>query len=201
MAVGKTLAQLMWHLRRNTRELGCNVCAPGQDQHIRRSHCADEKIDDPNSKKKNEGIGGWTHIECGHLKATIWLISAQRVTVLSPGTSPGLPTSHASSHSFGGTTCPEGHTRGCTRWLRCLLTLLMSCSSDLAQETSFHSPVPSHTVSHPQEPEAAGPGPHVLKVHHKYTVALQVEPGLSYRELLDLVCKKLELQPEHTELR
>ncbi|XP_065505099.1 neutrophil cytosol factor 2 isoform X2 [Caloenas nicobarica] len=52
-----------------------------------------------------------------------------------------------------------------------------------------------------EEPEAAVPSPHVLKVHHKYTVALQVEPDLSYRELLDLVCKKLELQPEHTELR
>ncbi|NWX60811.1 NCF2 factor, partial [Promerops cafer] len=41
----------------------------------------------------------------------------------------------------------------------------------------------------------------VLKVHYKFTVALRVDPGLSYRELLELVCKKLELQPEHTELR
>ncbi|OPJ76811.1 neutrophil cytosol factor 2 [Patagioenas fasciata monilis] len=69
-------------------------------------------------------------------------------------------------------------------------------------------PAPDHAPATPaqlreaaKEPEAAVPGPHVLKVHHKYTVALQVEPGLSYRELLDLVCKKLELQPEHTELR
>ncbi|PKU39091.1 hypothetical protein llap_10603 [Limosa lapponica baueri] len=52
----------------------------------------------------------------------------------------------------------------------------------------------------PQEAEAAISSPRVLKVHYKYTVALQVEPGLSYKELLDLVCKKLELQPEHTEL-
>ncbi|NXT00999.1 NCF2 factor, partial [Jacana jacana] len=43
--------------------------------------------------------------------------------------------------------------------------------------------------------------PHVLKVHYKYTVALQVEPGHSYTELLNLVCRKLELQPEHTQLR
>ncbi|XP_064926916.1 neutrophil cytosol factor 2 isoform X1 [Columba livia] len=65
-----------------------------------------------------------------------------------------------------------------------------------------HAPVtPAQLREAAKEPEAAGPGPHVLKVHHKYTVALQVEPGLSYRELLDLVCKKLELQPEHTELR
>ncbi|NXT50402.1 NCF2 factor, partial [Pluvianellus socialis] len=53
----------------------------------------------------------------------------------------------------------------------------------------------------PQEAEAAVSSPHILKVHYKYTVALQVEPGLSYTELLDLVCKKLELQPEHTQLR
>ncbi|XP_035188739.1 neutrophil cytosol factor 2 isoform X2 [Oxyura jamaicensis] len=43
--------------------------------------------------------------------------------------------------------------------------------------------------------------PWVLKVHYKYTVAMQVQPGLSYKELLNLVCKKLELQPEHTLLR
>uniref|UniRef100_A0A8C3TSG9 Neutrophil cytosolic factor 2 n=1 Tax=Catharus ustulatus TaxID=91951 RepID=A0A8C3TSG9_CATUS len=43
--------------------------------------------------------------------------------------------------------------------------------------------------------------PHVLKVHYKFTVALRVDRGRSYRELLELVCKKLELQPEHTELR
>ncbi|NWI95647.1 NCF2 factor, partial [Pitta sordida] len=43
--------------------------------------------------------------------------------------------------------------------------------------------------------------PHILKVHYKYTVALAVKPGLSYTELMELVCEKLELQPEHTELR
>ncbi|XP_008941746.1 PREDICTED: neutrophil cytosol factor 2-like, partial [Merops nubicus] len=52
-----------------------------------------------------------------------------------------------------------------------------------------------------KEAEAAITSPRVLKVHYKYTVALQVKPGLSYPELLDLVCKKLELQPEHTQLR
>ncbi|XP_050757021.1 neutrophil cytosol factor 2 isoform X1 [Gymnogyps californianus] len=52
-----------------------------------------------------------------------------------------------------------------------------------------------------KEAEAAVSSPRVLKVHYKYTVALQVEPGLSYTELLDLVCKKLELQPEHMQLR
>ncbi|NXP76994.1 NCF2 factor, partial [Ramphastos sulfuratus] len=44
-------------------------------------------------------------------------------------------------------------------------------------------------------------GPHVLKVHYKYTVALLVKPDFSYTELLEMVCKKLELQPEHTQLR
>ncbi|KFP81649.1 Neutrophil cytosol factor 2, partial [Acanthisitta chloris] len=66
-------------------------------------------------------------------------------------------------------------------------------------------PYPSHKVTYPihcpQEAEPAISTPHILKVHYKYTVALAVKPGLSYKELLDLVCKKLELQPEHTELR
>ncbi|NXR64610.1 NCF2 factor, partial [Rhadina sibilatrix] len=56
---------------------------------------------------------------------------------------------------------------------------------------SFHIPEAEPTVC----------SPHVLKVHYKFTVALRVDQGLSYRELLELVCKKLELQPEHTELR
>ncbi|XP_074687796.1 neutrophil cytosol factor 2 isoform X3 [Strix aluco] len=61
------------------------------------------------------------------------------------------------------------------------------------------------TVTQPRdeakEDEAAVSSPHILKVHYKYTIALQVEPGVSYTELLDLVCKKLELQPKHTQLR
>ncbi|CAN0224964.1 unnamed protein product [Bubo scandiacus] len=61
------------------------------------------------------------------------------------------------------------------------------------------------TVTQPRdeakEAEAAVSSPRILKVHYKYTIALQVEPGLSYAELLDLVCKKLELQPKHTQLR
>ncbi|XP_061201675.1 neutrophil cytosol factor 2 isoform X2 [Neopsephotus bourkii] len=61
------------------------------------------------------------------------------------------------------------------------------------------------TVTQPRaaakEMKSAISSPCILKVHYKYTVALQVETGLSYMELLDLVCKKLELQPEHTQLR
>ncbi|NWS48036.1 NCF2 factor, partial [Probosciger aterrimus] len=59
-------------------------------------------------------------------------------------------------------------------------------------------PAPAY---HLQEMKAAISSPRILKVHYKYTVALQAETGLSYMELLDLVCKKLELQPEHTQLR
>ncbi|NXX39157.1 NCF2 factor, partial [Tricholaema leucomelas] len=56
-------------------------------------------------------------------------------------------------------------------------------------------------IHHAQEDEATVASPHVLKVHYKYTVALQVKPDFSCTELLELVCKKLELQPEHTQLR
>ncbi|NXI02462.1 NCF2 factor, partial [Pachycephala philippinensis] len=74
----------------------------------------------------------------------------------------------------------------------------------------------SPTSAVPEKPRRPAPGqrgelkgwgaqavsrPHVLKVHYKFTVALRVDQGLSYRELLELVCKKLELQPKHTELR
>ncbi|NXD56217.1 NCF2 factor, partial [Corvus moneduloides] len=58
-----------------------------------------------------------------------------------------------------------------------------------------------HPVSYPQEAEPTVSSPDIVKVHYKFTVALRVDRGLSYRELLELVCKKLELQPEHTELR
>uniref|UniRef100_A0A8B9RS99 Neutrophil cytosolic factor 2 n=1 Tax=Accipiter nisus TaxID=211598 RepID=A0A8B9RS99_9AVES len=61
-------------------------------------------------------------------------------------------------------------------------------------------PIPGLPAGPIPEAKAAISSPHILKVHYKYTVALQVEPGLSYTELLDLVCKKLELQPEHAQL-
>ncbi|NXO51337.1 NCF2 factor, partial [Aramus guarauna] len=62
-------------------------------------------------------------------------------------------------------------------------------------------PAPADIACRPQEAEAAASSPRILKVHYKYTVALQLEPDLPYAELLDLVCKKLDLQPEHTQLR
>ncbi|XP_067391280.1 neutrophil cytosol factor 2 [Emydura macquarii macquarii] len=70
-------------------------------------------------------------------------------------------------------------------------------------------PPPAHGpgTSGKQQQEApklvgpASPNPYILKVHYKYTVAMPVQPGITYSELLDMVCKKLELSPEHTQLR
>ncbi|NXR26704.1 NCF2 factor, partial [Cinclus mexicanus] len=75
-----------------------------------------------------------------------------------------------------------------------------------AQSNSLHIPVLAKPhkvtpISCLQEAEPTVSSPYILKVHYKFTVALRVDRGLSYRELLELVCKKLELQPEHTELR
>lgn len=43
--------------------------------------------------------------------------------------------------------------------------------------------------------------PYMLKVHYKYTVAMETELGLPYSQLRDMVSKKLELLPGHTKLR
>ncbi|NWH76025.1 NCF2 factor, partial [Piaya cayana] len=72
---------------------------------------------------------------------------------------------------------------------------------EIPLEAEIPEPPSSTAPEKPRRPAPAVPTPHILKVHYKYTVALQVKPDLSYRELLDLVCKKLELQPEHTQLR
>ncbi|XP_032628838.1 neutrophil cytosol factor 2 isoform X2 [Chelonoidis abingdonii] len=71
------------------------------------------------------------------------------------------------------------------------------------------SPAPAHGpgTSGKQQQEAAKDvgsatsSPYVLKVHYKYTVAIPAQLGITYSELLDMVCKKLELSPEHTKLR
>ncbi|NWU98517.1 NCF2 factor, partial [Upupa epops] len=81
----------------------------------------------------------------------------------------------------------------------------------IQEETSLEDRIPESTIPEkprrpapaycPQEAKAATASALILKVHHKYTVALEVKLGLSYTNLLDLVCKKVELQPEHTRLR
>nr|XP_020650770.1 neutrophil cytosol factor 2 [Pogona vitticeps] len=62
---------------------------------------------------------------------------------------------------------------------------------------------PERPVKRPsgqRTPEFATPTPYIIKVHYKYTIALQASPELSYHSLLDKVCKKLELSPQHTSL-
>lgn len=53
----------------------------------------------------------------------------------------------------------------------------------------------------PQEVKLSVPMSYTLKVHYKYTVVLETQPGLPYSQVRDMVAKKLELLPEHTKLR
>lgn len=53
----------------------------------------------------------------------------------------------------------------------------------------------------PKDAGSGSPSSYVLKVHYKYTVAMPVWLGITYSELLEMVCEKLELSPEHTNLR
>ncbi|XP_060088397.1 neutrophil cytosol factor 2 [Heteronotia binoei] len=46
----------------------------------------------------------------------------------------------------------------------------------------------------------AVPMAYIIKVHYKYTIALQANPDLLYSSLLEQVCKKLELSPQNTRL-
>ncbi|XP_066117415.1 neutrophil cytosol factor 2 isoform X1 [Saccopteryx bilineata] len=52
----------------------------------------------------------------------------------------------------------------------------------------------------PKEVRLRVPTPYTLKVHYKYTVVMEAQPGLPYSQVRDMVSKKLELQPEHTKL-
>ncbi|NWR79023.1 NCF2 factor, partial [Centropus unirufus] len=75
---------------------------------------------------------------------------------------------------------------------------------EIPLEAEIPEPPSSSAPEKPRRPApapAAVSSPHILKVHYKYTIAMEVKPNLPYAELLDLVCKKLELQPEHTQLR
>lgn len=42
---------------------------------------------------------------------------------------------------------------------------------------------------------------YTLKVHYKYTVVMETQPGYPYSQVRDMVAKKLALLPEHTKLR
>ncbi|XP_037681127.1 neutrophil cytosol factor 2 [Choloepus didactylus] len=52
----------------------------------------------------------------------------------------------------------------------------------------------------PKEVKLSVPMPYTLKVHYKYTVIMETQPGLPYRQVRDMVSKKLDLLPEHTKL-
>ncbi|XP_004396936.1 PREDICTED: neutrophil cytosol factor 2 isoform X3 [Odobenus rosmarus divergens] len=52
----------------------------------------------------------------------------------------------------------------------------------------------------PKEVKLSIPMPYTLKVHYKYTVVMETQPGLPYSQVRDMVSKKLELLPEHTKL-
>uniref|UniRef100_A0A7N4PWW2 Neutrophil cytosol factor 2 n=1 Tax=Sarcophilus harrisii TaxID=9305 RepID=A0A7N4PWW2_SARHA len=81
-----------------------------------------------------------------------------------------------------------------------------SPNSDIPAPPNSRAPVKPHPASGTKQPEEQMdlklrvPTLYTLKVHYKYTVAMEVRPGLPYSEILDLVCKKLELLPKHTKL-
>ncbi|XP_007111966.2 neutrophil cytosol factor 2 isoform X1 [Physeter macrocephalus] len=52
----------------------------------------------------------------------------------------------------------------------------------------------------PKEVKLSIPMSYTLKVHYKYTVVMETQPGLPYSQVRDMVAKKLELLPEHTKL-
>ncbi|XP_060053793.1 neutrophil cytosol factor 2 isoform X1 [Erinaceus europaeus] len=51
-----------------------------------------------------------------------------------------------------------------------------------------------------KEVQLRAPLSYILKVHYKYTVAMETQPGLSYSQVLHMVASKLQLPPEHTKL-
>ncbi|XP_028937158.1 neutrophil cytosol factor 2 [Ornithorhynchus anatinus] len=76
-------------------------------------------------------------------------------------------------------------------------------SSNAPEKPPANGPPALQDEQQKEEPKALRldvPPVYTVKVHYSYTVALEVQPGLRYRELLDMVCKKLELSPLHTKL-
>uniref|UniRef100_G3TZU8 Neutrophil cytosol factor 2 n=1 Tax=Loxodonta africana TaxID=9785 RepID=G3TZU8_LOXAF len=93
--------------------------------------------------------------------------------------------------------------------------LRIHSQQQLQEETSPESDIPAPPASSapgkpqlltgygflsPQEVKLSVPMPYTLKVHYKYTVVMETQPGLSYRQVLDAVSKKLKLLPAHTRL-
>ncbi|XP_045694692.1 neutrophil cytosol factor 2 isoform X2 [Phyllostomus hastatus] len=59
---------------------------------------------------------------------------------------------------------------------------------------------PGQKEEEPKEIKLSVPMPYTLKVHYKYTVVMETQPGLPYSQIRDMVSKKLQLLPEHTKL-
>ncbi|XP_068930505.1 neutrophil cytosol factor 2 [Petaurus breviceps papuanus] len=81
-----------------------------------------------------------------------------------------------------------------------------SPDSDLPAPPNSRAPGKPHMLPGKKQPEEqtdlklSVPTLYTLKVHYKYTVAMEIRPGLPYTEILDMVCKKLDLLPKHTKL-
>uniref|UniRef100_A0A8D1TT20 Neutrophil cytosol factor 2 n=1 Tax=Sus scrofa TaxID=9823 RepID=A0A8D1TT20_PIG len=83
---------------------------------------------------------------------------------------------------------------------------------DAAPESDIPAPPSSSAPGRPQS--SAGqkeqgeakdvrlsvPMSYTLKVHYKYTVVMETQPGYPYSQVRDMVAKKLALLPEHTKL-
>ncbi|XP_043941221.1 neutrophil cytosol factor 2 [Protopterus annectens] len=54
----------------------------------------------------------------------------------------------------------------------------------------------TRTEQKPKREYIQVPKPFVLKIHCKFTIAVQIKPGVAYNTLLDVVCKKLAHPPE-----
>ncbi|XP_035871127.1 neutrophil cytosol factor 2 [Phyllostomus discolor] len=59
---------------------------------------------------------------------------------------------------------------------------------------------PGQKDEEPKEIKLSVPMAYTLKVHYKYTVVMETQPGLPYSQIRDMVSKKLQLLPEHTKL-
>lgn len=82
-----------------------------------------------------------------------------------------------------------------------------SLESDIPAPPSSSAPgAPQLSLSPGQKEEESKeiklsvPMLYTLKVHYKYTVAMETQPGLPYSQVRDMVSKKLQLLPEHTKL-
>lgn len=83
---------------------------------------------------------------------------------------------------------------------------------DAAPESDIPAPPSSSAPGRPQsstgqkeqgeakDVRLSVPMSYTLKVHYKYTVVMETQPGYPYSQVRDMVAKKLALLPEHTKL-